>query len=347
MLKRLLRGPADPALRKVAIALAGLILVYGVGTAGYMMMEGWTFTDASYMTIITVATVGYGEVHSLGPEGRWFTIALLLGGMGTLVYGATNLTAFVVEGDLRNLLRRSQMDKRIEKLSGHIILCGAGRVGRNIAEEICRMGQDIVVIDTDPEHLAYLEHLPCAPMFVVGNATDDHVLEQAGIAKASGFIAALATDSDNLYVVLSARHMNPGLRIVARVNEEEVTAKMLRAGANKAICPSHIGGLRMASELIRPDVVDFLDKMLREKEGKLRVSEAVVAEGGSLAGRTLSEAHIPKKTGCVVVALRRPSGDFAFNPQAHERLVAGDVLIVIGEVEQVNLLSKLAGRVEV
>ncbi len=344
MLKRLLRRPADPALRKVVIALLCLVLVYVIGTVGYMVMEGWDFTDASYMTIITVATVGYGEVHVLDPQGRWFTIALILGGMGTLVYGATNLTAFVVEGDLRNLLRRSQMDKRIEKLSGHIILCGAGRVGRNIAEEISRMGKDLVVVDTEPEHLAHLEHLPCAPMFVVGNATDDRVLDQAGITKASGFIAALATDSDNLYVVLSARHMNPTLRIIARVNEEEVTPKMLRAGANKAICPSHIGGLRMASELVRPDVVDFLDNMMREKDGRLRVSEAKVTESGSLAGKTLAESHIPKKTGCVVVALKRPSGEFAFNPQASERLVSGDILIVIGEVEQVNILSKLAGE---
>ncbi len=344
MLKSLASMRRHPAMRKVLIGVGGLVLVYLVGTAGYMALEGWDFTDASYMTVITLATVGYGETHPLGPHGRWFTMGLILGGMGVLIYGVTSLTAFVVEGDLRDLLRRTRMDKHIEKLSGHFVLCGAGRVGRNIAGELCRLGYDVVVVDRNPDHLTQLEALPERPLFLQGDATDDHTLEQAGVRRAAGFVAALATDSDNLYVVLSVRQMNPDIRIIARVNEEEVAPKMARAGADKTVCPSHIGGLRMASELIRPAVVDFLDTMLREREGRLRVEEAPVRAGAALDGVTLAQAQIPRKTGCVVVALRRPEGDFAFNPQADARLSAGDVLIAIGEVEQVRTLKALAEK---
>jgi len=345
MLRALIKTRNHPSLRKVWAAVACLLLVEVVGTLGYMLLEGWDFTDSVYMTIITVASVGFGEVHPLSATGRWFTMGLILGGIGTLLYGVTNLTAFVVEGEFRDLLRRTRMDKNIEKLSGHLVLCGAGRVGRNIAEELCCLGHPLVVVDRNPDHLAHLESLPQPPLIVLGDATDDHVLEQAGVRRASGFIAALATDADNLYIVLSVRQMNPGLRVIARVNDEEVVPKMLRAGADKTVCPSHIGGLRMASELVRPNAVDFLDKMLRERQGQLRVEEARVTESGAVAGKTLAEAHIPKHTGCVVVARRVAGGEFEFNPTADTRLTAGDVIVAIGEVAQIQKLKALTGEV--
>lgn len=337
--------PRIHALRKAWVAVGLLVAVLAAGTLGYMLLEGWSFSDAFFMTIITVATVGYGEVHALDTSGRWLTIFLILGGMGTLVYSVTHLTAFIVEGEFRTLLRRNRMDKRIEKISGHYIVCGAGRVGRNIAEELCTMGHPTVVVDRDPDRLAHLDHLSNPPLVVVGDATDDEVLEKAGVHRASGFVAALATDSDNLFVVVSVRQLNPDARIIARVNLEEVAAKMLRAGADKTICPAHIGGLRMASELIRPNVVDFLDKMLRERNGKLRVEEARVTVEGELAGKTLQEAQIPKRTGCVVMARRVSGKEFEFNPRADALLSPGDVLIALGEVAQIRSLKELTGEV--
>lgn len=337
--------PRIHALQKAWIAVALIVAVLAAGTLGYMLLEGWSFSDAFFMTIITVATVGYGEVHTLDTSGRWLTIFLILGGMGTLVYSVTHLTAFIVEGEFRTLLRRTRMDKSIEKLSGHFVICGAGRVGRNIAEEFCTMGYPTVVVDRDVDHLVHLEHLANPPFVIVGDATDDEILAKAGVSRAAGFVAALATDSDNLFVVLSVRQLNPDARIIARVNLEEVAPKMLRAGADKTICPAHIGGLRMASELVRPNVVDFLDKMLRERDGKLRVEEARVTVEGELAGKTLQEAQIPKRTGCVVMARRCQSKEFEFNPRADTLLTPGDVLIALGEVSQIRILKELTGEV--
>lgn len=345
MIRQLLKSRRHPSLRKVWAAMLCLILVQAIGTAGYMILEGWDFTDASFMTVITVASVGYGETHPLDVPGRWFTIFLILGGIGTLLYGVTNLTAFVVEGEFQALLRRSRMDTNIEKLSGHFVVCGAGRVGRNIAEELSVLGYPVVVVDRNPDHLTRLEDLPRTPLFISGDATDDEVLGRAGVERAAGFVAALATDADNLFVVLSVRQLNPSVRIIARVNDPEVTAKMTRAGADKVVCPSYIGGLRMASELVRPNVVDFLDKMLREKDGRLRVEEARVCAGGSATGKTLSEAQIPKHTGCVIVARRHPGGEFEFNPSADTRLDEGDVIVAMGEVSQVRKLKELTGEI--
>jgi voltage-gated potassium channel len=331
-------------LRNLYLSIACLTAVIVTGTLGYMFIEGWTFTEAVYMTIITVGSVGFREVRSLDPVGEWFTIGLILFGMGTLVYGITNLTAFVVEGDLQKLLRRSRMDKNLDKLKDHFILCGVGRIGKNIAEEILRMGYPLVIIDSDEKNLQEQEAKGFDTFTILGDATEEKTLEKAGLLRAKGFISALPTDSENLFVVVTARQLNPSLRIIARVNEEENSQKMVRAGADKTVCPSHIGGLRMASELLRPAAVDFLDKMIREKEASLRVEEAIVTGSGAVAGKTLAEAQIPKKTGCVVVALRRKDGAFEFNPSADTLLDSGDALIVIGEIPKIALLKKLTGE---
>jgi voltage-gated potassium channel len=330
-------------LRNTLIAMAGLCIVVVTGTAGYMLIGKWTFTESVYMTVITLASVGFREVRELDAAGQWFTIGLILFGMGTLVYGITNLTAFIVEGELNKLLRRSRMDKNLDKLNNHFILCGIGRVGTNIAEEIVRMGYPLVAIDSQEINLMSLETMDPTPFQIRGDATEEKTLEKAGIRRARGFVSALPADSENLFVVMTARQLNPSLRIIARVNEEENSQKMIRAGADKTVCPSHIGGLRMASELLRPAAVDFLDKMIREKDGTLRVEEASVASSSPISGKTLAEAQIPKRTGCVVVALRRKDGSFQFNPSADTNLSTGDALIVIGEIPKITELKKLAG----
>lgn len=329
-------------LRNGVIAVIGLAAVLIAGTLGYMFIEHWTFTESVYMTVITLASVGFKEVRDLDPVGQWFTMGLILFGMGTLVYGITNLTAFIIEGELNMLLRRSRMDKNIERLNGHFILCGVGRVGKNIAEEIVKMGYPLVAIDSDERNLLPLDSLEPPPFQLKGDATEEKTLEKAGIGKARGFVSALPTDSENLFVVMTARQLNPSLRIISRVNEEENSQKMMRAGADKAVCPSHIGGLRMASELLRPVVVDFLDQMVREQGGNLRVEEAVLSPKSHFVHKTLAELQIPKKTGCVVVALRRADAALLFNPQAETRLETGDTLIVIGEIGRIADLKVLA-----
>lgn len=330
-------------LRRLAVPLSLLAVVYVAGVAGYMILEGWDFPDASYMTVITVATVGYGETRPLDPLGRWFTTALILGGMGTILYAVSSVTAFFVEGELRTLLRRGKMDKAIARLSGHHILCGAGRVGSVILAELLRTGQKTVVVDRDM-HLLEEEFQGNPGLLTVeGDATHDSVLERAGILRAKGLLAALSEDKDNLFVVLSARSMNPSLRIIARADEESTRDKLLKAGADAVVFPHTIGGLRMASEMLRPNVVTFLDQMLRWGDGSLRVEEAALGEGSSLLGRTLAEADLPGRTGVLVVALRSRGGDFLFNPPSDQRLAPGDVLIVLADQAQRRALRDVVG----
>jgi voltage-gated potassium channel len=318
-----------------------LAAVYVGGVAGYMFLEGWNFEDASYMTVITVATVGFGETHPLSPVGRWFTIALILGGMGTMLYAVSSLTAFIVEGELAQLLRRGKMDKAIARLEGHFVICGAGRVGSVILKELRAGGHKTVVVDRSLERLEETFGPDHGLLTVEGDATHDAVLERAGIRRARGLLAALAEDRDNLFVVLSARSMNPALRIVARADEESTRDKLFKAGADAVVFPHTIGGLRMASEMLRPAVVTFLDQMLRWGDGSLRVEEAVVSEGSPLAGQRLSACDIPGRTGALLVALKT-GGQFLFNPAGDRTLSPGDVLVVIADRSQREALQRLA-----
>ena len=331
-----------PALQKIAVSLLCLFIVYLIGVAGYMYLEGWDFEDASFMTVITVATVGYGETHALDSAGRWFTVVLIIGGMGVILYGISNLTAFVVEGELHAIIRRTRMDNKIDKVEKHYIVCGAGRTGRHIIDEILASARTVVVIDMEISHLAAtLERHPKI-LTIEGDASSDRTLERAGIHRASGLMAALPNDKENLFVVLTAKCMNPNLRIVAKVEEEEAKDKMKKAGADCVICPQSIGGMRMASEMVRPTVVKFLDAMLREKDAPLRVEEVSILKGSPMEGKTLEESRIAQRTGLLVVAMHRENKGFKFNPPASTRIEPGDLLVVIGEIEQVLELRKIA-----
>lgn len=335
----------NPALSKLYLSLGLLLLVYAAGVAGYMALEGWSFQDASFMTVITVATVGFGEVRPLDGAGRWFTTALILGGMGTILYGVSNLTAFVVEGELRQLLRRTKMRKRIEKLEGHYIVCGQGRVGQVIYDELRKTGRQAVLVMPAPtETVEQAEAEAESDLLLLhGEAARDEVLEAAGVRRAAGLLAALHDDKDNLFVVLTARALNSSLRIIARADEESSRSKLQRAGADSVILTHAIGGMRMVSEMIRPTVVDFLDTMLRVKDSTLRVEEAQVQASSDLDGATVEEADLSERAGVVLVALRHPDRSFEFNPDRKRKLSAGEVLVVIGEKDEVRKLRKLAG----
>lgn len=317
-----------------------LLGVTAIGTIGYCALEGWSLLDALYMTIISMTTVGYGETRELTQVGRIFTIFLLIISIGTAGYAISTLVTFFVEGELRNLIRGRRMDKRIANLQDHIILCGGGRTGRHIADEFYKTHTPFVVIEQDPKVIENLGQIGDI-LVLEGDATQDESLLLAGIERARGLVAVLGEDKDNVFIVLSARALNPQLRIVARLIEEENAEKLRKAGADEAVSPNAIGGLRMASVMIRPTVVSFLDEMLRSPDQTLRVDEVHLGPSSPLVGMTLGQADLGQKTGLLVVALQPREGVYQFNPGAHRILESGDILIVIGTREQIARLDQM------
>ena len=324
------------------ILVAGLAMcgVVVAGTVGYMILARAHPLDALYMTVITLSTVGFGEVVELNPVGRAFTILLILGGMGTLLYGVSSLTAFIVEGELKDILRRRKMEKRIAALRNHYVVCGVEGAGRYVVQELKRTGHDFVVVDEDAKRIDALQG-EGELLWVEGDPTDDDVLRRAGLENASGLVTTLDNDKDNLYVVLSARGMNPGLRIVSLAVQEDCLGKLRRAGANEVVSPNSIGGLRIASVLIRPAVVTFLDKMLRFRDVTLRIEEVNIPEGSKAVGKTLAEINVGQAANAVLLAIRhKKTGEYEYNPSLDHQVEAGDVLIVLGEVDRVARLEK-------
>ncbi|MHB9024163.1 MAG: potassium channel family protein [Armatimonadota bacterium] len=323
-------------LSRVAIAF---LTVLGIGTIGYHAIERWNFFDALYMTIITIASVGYGETHPLSDAGRAFTMLLILGGAGVLVFTFSTVTAVIVEGELSDVLRRRRMQQKIEKMCGHYVICGAGRMGQYIINELGKTRQNFVVIEKDPERVAALESaaIPC----VQGDATHEAVLEAAGIKCACGLVAVLHSDADNMLLVLTARGLHHDLRIIAQALEPETEPKLRRAGASGVVLPHSIGGMRMASELIRPNVVTFLDLMLRSKDATIRVDEITIPHDSSVNGQQLTESGLLDVEGVSVVAFCEKHGShYVFNPSCDTVLNPGSILIVMGNIELINQLKK-------
>ncbi len=317
--------------------------ICGVGIVGYWSLEpGWSLLDAIFMTFITLTTVGYSD-YGVSATGRIFTLVLLFAGIGSFTYAVATVTTYLVEGHLRDSFRRRRMEKLISGLSQHSIICGMGNTGRYVLEEFQKVGHEFVVIDADADRMQSL----CASQpfpYVQGDATDDRVLEQAGIERAERLITTLREDKDNLFVVLSARRLNPALRIIAKVIDVGATREKMRmAGANEVISPDAIGGLRMASVALRPQVVGFLDLMLRE-ETAFRFEEARIGSAGKIAGKSIGDARIRDEVGLLVVAVRKHrDGRFVYNPGADLVLEMDDVLFAIGDPESVGRLRKLAG----
>jgi voltage-gated potassium channel len=328
--------------RRVLIAVGVIVLAISLGVAGYMVVEGWNFLDSLWMVAITLTTTGYGEVHTLTPAGRVFTMALLLVGMSIVVYGLSILTEFVAEGGLGEVWGRWMMKRTVAKMKYHTIVCGAGRTGTHVLGELAKTKSPYIVVEGKPEVAAKLRGQ--GHLVIEGDATHEECLREAGIERAARLVACLTNDQDNLFVVLTARGLNPGLRIVARYVEDHSADKLRKAGANSVVSPNFIGGMRMASEALRPAVVTFLDVMLRSGKGTFRVEEAEVNEGSKLAGKSLKDARIPDATGLLVVAIREKSGEYRFNPPASTSLVPGQVVVVMGEMDGVRKLKLLAGE---
>lgn len=288
-----------------------LALVTAAGTVGYLLL-GLSPLDALYQTVLTISTVGYREVGiDVAPPTayRVFTVVLVMVGVGSAFYTLGLLMETLIEGRLADLLGRRRMERRIARMRDHVVVVGWGRVGQTIARYLTNAGVPTVVVDRDPDRLRRLE-LPS----VLGDATDDAVLREAGIERARTLIAALDTDAANLFVTLSARSIHPGLFIIARARVEASEPKLLQAGADRVVNPQHIGGARMAAFALQPRVAEFLDVVMHDGSLEFRLEEAEVAEGAELAGRTLREARIRERTGALILALREPDGRFHTNP---------------------------------
>jgi voltage-gated potassium channel len=331
--------------------LAGLLFLIATvigGAAGYYAIGHgqWSFGDCLYMTVITVTTVGYGEMlpHMDQVEhARQFTMLLLVFGTGSIVFFASMITAFVVEGDLRNVLHLNKLKKRMKRMKDHVIVCGAGSTGRNVIDELLKTGRSVIAVDVDEAALRDLaEKHPNADFaYVVGDATADDVMAQVNLVDARGLVAALSSDKDNLYLTVSARQDNPSLRVVARCAELSHLDKMKKAGADAVVSPNHIGGLRLVSEMLRPSVVKFLDEMMRDTRATYRIDEVTLGESTQAIGASLRDAGIREKYGMTVLAVRpRDQEVWIYNPDADVALGPGTTLVVLGSAEQVSKLRE-------
>ena len=328
--------------QRLLLPLGVLATIFTVGTLGFKLIEGWSWSDSLWMAAITLTTTGFGELHALSTGGRFFTIGLMLLGMSGIVYGISVVTGFIVEGELQRLLRRRTMRKNIGKMRGHTIVCGAGRTGLHVIGELAKTKSPFVVIEGNADLVAQLRDE--GHHVVQGDATREEPLHEAGIRQAGRLVSCLTDDKDNLFVVLTARQINPALHIVARYNEDHSAEKMRKAGANAVVSPTAIGGLRMASEALRPAVVSFLDVMLRSSKATLRVEQAVVHDKSKLAHKHLKDARIHELTGLLVLAVKGRDGQYAFNPAPGTPLTPGHALIVMGEIDGVKKLKVLAGE---
>jgi voltage-gated potassium channel len=335
--------------KRLVMGLALLLIVVAGGGIGYYLIGGgqWSFGDCVYMTVITITTVGYAEIL---PDmdhvayTRAFTMVLLVFGTGSLVYFASTITAFIIEGDLRNVLFASRLKKRMKRMKDHVVVCGAGSTGRHVVEELLTTGVPVIAIDVREGELREIaDKFPKAEYaYLVGDATDDDVIAQTGLDRARGLVAALSSDKDNLYLTVSARQTNPSARIVARCAELSHVDKIKRSGADAVVSPNYIGGMRLVSELLRPAVVRFLDDMLRDKRAPYRIEEIRLGERASELGTTLREARVRERFGMTVLAVRASDNQsWVYNPDADEKLGSGMTLVVLGSAEQVAELRRV------
>jgi voltage-gated potassium channel len=335
--------------RRIRIAASLLALTLLIGVAGYKLIGGpqWSVLDCVYMTVITLTTVGYGETHDMAdqPGLRIFTMIILLFGLGTMTYAFTTITSFIVEGELNLVLKRRRMSKGISDLKDHYIVCGVGETGTHIIEELQRTRRPFVAIDASPERIERL--LALGDFFhIIDDAMDDSVLERAGVARAAGLLACLTSDRDNLFLTISARQMNPSARIVAKAVDVKTRAKLLKAGADAVVSPQFIGGLRLVSEMVRPQVVSFLDAMMRDERATIRIEEVPIPAGSPVAGLSVSDSRIREKTGLLILAIREPTGQgYQYNPGPASHIKAASILVVMGEVLQIQSLRTMVAPV--
>lgn len=332
--------------RRLLYALLTLVSVVAIAVIGYRLLGGDKvgFLQALYMAVITLAGVGYGEIvdTSHNPALRIFNMFVVLIGVTLTVYVFSVVTAFLVEGEIRNIFWRRRMERRISELKDHYIVCGLGDTGRYCMDELLKTDTPFVAVENHPDNVQKLQEHGRKDdlLFVIGDAADPAVLDEAGIDRAKGLIAGLPTDKDNLVVTVMARQQNPSLRIVARCTDLKFADRLIKAGANSTVSPNHIGGLRMASEALRPHVVSFLDLMLKETSHTLRVEEIDVPEGGAWVGLSMTDIELRHRYHLLPMAVRTNTGTseqkFMFDPPDSYHLKAGDVIVVMGDIHELH-----------
>ena len=315
-----------------------VMAVLVAGTLGYLAF-GMSFTDAVYQTVTTVTTVGFRELQDFSTVEQWFTIAIIVTGVSTVLYTFTLAVQVVVDGELRNVLGRRFMNREISRYEGHTIVCGWGRVGRAVADDLRQAGHVVVVVDIDGERIANLSYPT-----VIGDATLDSTLRAAGLERAAALVAALEGDAENLFVTLSARAIRPDLFIVARARQDESVPKLANAGADRVVNPQELGAARMASFVARPNVAEFVDVVMHERSLEFRMQEFEVEADSPLAGITLRDANLRKETGVLILAMRRPDGTFTTNPDPGMVIEPHQVLIAVGTDDDIARLDALMAR---
>jgi voltage-gated potassium channel len=326
----------DTPIGRLQRAIAMVIAVGIIGTIGYWLF-GMSLTDAVYQTVTTITTVGFRELQEFDNLQQWFTIALIIMGVSTVLYTFTLAVQVVVEGQLRDFVGRRLMDREINKMSGHTIVCGWGRVGRAVAQDLVDAGHTVVIVDVDAGRVAGVPYPT-----VVGDATLDSTLRAAGIARAKALVAALEGDAENLFVTLSARAIVPGLFIVARARQDESVPKLANAGADRVVNPQELGAARMASFVARPHVAEFVDVVMHERSLEFRMQEFDVPDDSPIAGQTLRDADLRRRAGVLVLALRRTDGTFTTNPDPDTVIEPHQVLIAVGTDTDFDRLDKVA-----
>jgi voltage-gated potassium channel len=311
------------------------------GTFGFKLIEGWTIVDSFYVTVQTLTTVGYGDIPPRSMAGRGFAVIIMLIGVGGVALAASTIVQSVVQSELVSTFGQRRQSKRMSKLRDHYIICGSGRVGSHLVRDLDHNNEPFVIIESDGPRAS--EFSQRGFNVLVGDATLDETLRHAGVEHARGLAACLPNDADNVYVVLTARDLNPGLHIVARAAEEEAEAKLVRAGANHVVAPTIIGGHRMAISLTKPAVGEFFDSITGSRIGLL-FEQVVVAEGSPLVGQILRETPIRAELDIVIISIRRANGDIIFNPSADTVIELGDILIAIGRAESLTRLNEMALR---
>ena len=312
-------------------------LLFILGTIGYYFLEDWDFLDALYMTVITLSTTGYSEVKDLSLVGRIFTMILIIFGISGLFYALGNLNIVLFE---KNFFRNRAMQKKMKKITDHYIICGYGRMGHKIALELHTLKKPFVIIEKDSEQLGYLDSKEY--IYIEGDAAEDNILIKAGIGNAKGLVAVLSTDVANVFTTLSARGLNPNLKIIARAEEETSREKLIKAGANRVVLPYEIGGFRIAQALLRPVVIDYFDEIFYRSDFNLRIDEVEILPKSSLINKTLAESGIRSELDVIVVAIYRSDKQFIYNPGFNSKLNVNDTLIVIGKNQDLKKLRKIA-----
>jgi voltage-gated potassium channel len=323
---------------RLAAVLIAVVMV--VGTAGYVLIEGWSAWDAFFMTVTTITTVGYQEVHPLSRAGEIFTVAIILGGVGTFFYAFTLFMTLIVEGTLADRWERRRHNRMLDALDNHFIVCGYGRIGQIIAREFARQSIPFVIIEREAERMQAA--LDAGYLAVEADASNEDVLRRVQIGKARGFIAAVGTDAENVYAVLTARLLKPDIFIVGRAEDDDAKSKLRRAGADRVISPYHIGAQQLAQTALRPAVVDFVQLATTSENLELNMEQVRIRRGSPLAGRSLIEAGLRQRFGVVVVGIQRGSGHMEFNPPPETVMKDGDDLVVLGRATSLRELEAAA-----